>query len=118
MADQISLSDQPDSLALVLTTLPDLSAGERLVHQLLEEGLAACGNVVPGIQSLYWWEGKIASETEVLVLLKARTDSVQRLFGRVAELHPYVVPELVALPMAGVSTAYRKWVLESTKVTA
>jgi periplasmic divalent cation tolerance protein len=118
MAEQISLSDQPDAVALVLTTLPDLSSGERLVSQLLEEGLAACGNLVPGVQSLYRWEGKIAREQEVIVLLKARTDAIERLFGRVAELHPYVVPELVAFPFGGVSAAYRKWVLESTKVTA
>lgn len=107
--------DRSGELALVVTTLPDSDAAERLVRSLLDERLVACGNFFPGVRSLYRWEGKVADETEVLVLLKAHTAAIEQLFTRVAELHPYAVPELVELPVSGVSQAYCRWVMESTR---
>ena len=108
--------DAADDLLLVLTTLPDREAAERLVRQLVEERLVACGNLIPGLQSIYRWKGEVASEAEVLVLLKTSRGRVDRLFERAAELHPYEVPELVAVTAAEVSRAYCQWVLE--EVTA
>lgn len=107
---------RPAGLALVLTTVPDSSAGETLVGTLLDERLIACGNLVPGILSLYRWEGAIAREREVMIVMKVDPAGVDRLFERIAELHPYSVPELIELPVSGVSEAYRRWALESTKV--
>lgn len=105
-------------MALVVTTLPDAGAAERLVRDLLEQRLVACGNIVPGVRSLYRWEEKIEQEDEVLVVLKTETAGVDRLFREVAELHPYAVPELVQLPVSGVARAYSEWVMESTRKRA
>ena len=105
-------------MALVVTTLPDAGTAERLVRELLQQRLIACGNIVPGIRSLYWGEEKVAQEDEVLVVLKTETAAVDQLFRQVAELHPYAVPELVELPVAGVARAYSEWVMESTRKRA
>ena len=84
---------------VVMTTLASTDEAVKLVRALLERRLIACGTVLPGGRSLYRWEGKIADEQEVVVLLKtrsARLDTLQVAFG---ELHPYKVPELLALPV-------------------
>lgn len=102
-------------LALVLMTAPDAATGERIGRALVQERLAACASVIPGVVSVYLWEGELKVDGEVQVLLKTRRALVDRLFGRAAELHPYEVPELMAAPLAGVSEPYRKWVLEETE---
>ena len=102
-------------LALVLMTAPDAATGERIGRALVQERLAACASVIPGVVSVYLWEGELRTDGEVQVLLKTRRALVDRLFGRAAELHPYEVPELMAAPLAGVSEPYRKWVLEETE---
>jgi periplasmic divalent cation tolerance protein len=102
-------------LALVLMTAPDAATGERIGRALVRERLAACASVIPGVVSVYLWEGELKVDGEVQVLLKTRRALVERLFGRAAELHPYEVPELMAAPLMGVSEPYRKWVLEETE---
>jgi periplasmic divalent cation tolerance protein len=106
------------SISVVLTTARDLAQAEALVRTLLEERLIACGNIVPGMLSLYRWKGEVASESEVLVVMKVDSRAVDRLFERIPGLHPYELPELVELPVAGVSAAYSRWVIESTEVSA
>jgi len=101
-------------LALVLMTAPDAAAGERVGRALVQERLAACATVIPGVVSVYRWEGEVRADAEVQVLLKTRQALVDRLFRRAAELHPYDVPELIAAPLTGVSEAYREWVLDET----
>jgi periplasmic divalent cation tolerance protein len=81
----------------------------------VQERLAACASVVPGVLSVYRWEGEVRADGEVQVLLKTRRALVERLFGRAAELHPYEVPELIATPLTGVAEPYRKWVLDETE---
>ena len=101
-------------LVVVLTTVPDRETGERLVRTLVEERLAACGNLVPGLTSIYRWEGKVETAGELLVLLKTPAERVDELFERVGEMHPYENPELVALPTRAVSEAYSRWVRDET----
>ena len=102
-----------------MTTVRDPETGERLVRQLVEERLVACGNLLGGMTSIYRWAGEVTREGELLVLLKARRAGVEQVFARVAELHPYEVPELVALPVIEVSDAYGRWVRQETiEVTA
>ncbi|MBA2669372.1 MAG: divalent-cation tolerance protein CutA [Gemmatimonadetes bacterium] len=101
-------------LIFVITTLADAAAGERLVHTLLDDGLIACGNLLPGMTSIYRWKGSIERADEVMVILKTRSSLADPLFSRIAELHPYEVPELVALPVAKVSHAYSAWVRQET----
>lgn len=107
--------ERDTDVALVLTTVPDAEQGERLVSRLVEERLVACGNLVPGLTSIFRWEGDISRETELLVLLKARASRLEALFARVAELHPYEVPELLTLPVDAGSSAYCRWVREETE---
>jgi periplasmic divalent cation tolerance protein len=102
-------------ITLVLTTAPDVATAEGIVEALVEERLAACGNVLPGVRSIYRWEGSIERADEVLVLLKVPVDGVGKVFARLPELHPYSVPEVVEVPIASVSDAYRKWVIECTE---
>jgi periplasmic divalent cation tolerance protein len=106
---------QVAEMAVVMTTVPTRQAGEELVRRLVEEKLVACGNLVPGLLSLFWWQAALSSEEEVLVLLKTSTRGVERLFERVPELHPYEVPELVELRVGRVGQAYCRWVIDSTE---
>lgn len=85
------------------------------MHTLVEERLVACGNIVPGLTSIYRWRGDIANEAETLALLKTSRERLESLFERAAELHPYEVPELVALPAEKVSQAYCDWILQEVK---
>ena len=110
--------DRRAGLSLVLTTFASSEDAERVVRQLLGERLIACGNIVPDVLSLYWWEGGIQREGEVLALLKTRADQVQRLFETLDRLHPYEVPEMIELAPGWVGTAYQQWVFDSTREQA
>lgn len=99
---------------VVLTTLASAEEAVALVRALLERRLIACGTVLPAARSLYRWQGKIADEGEAVVLLKtgaSRLDSLQLAF---AELHPYKVPELLALPVSAGSPKYLEWISGET----
>ena len=91
-------------------TAPDAETGIRIARALVEERLAACVNLVPGIRSIYRWEGAVEEDAEVLLVVKTRADRAGDLASRVAELHPYDLPELVLLPAVGGSPAYLDWV--------
>jgi len=100
----------PDpALQVVLVTAPDLDTAARLGRALVEERLAACVNLVPGLRSIYRWEGALQDEAEVLLLVKTRADRLEALAARVKELHPYALPEVLALPATGGSPAYLDW---------
>jgi periplasmic divalent cation tolerance protein len=101
-------------VAVVLCTAPDAAAAEALGRALVEERLAACASLVPGVTSLYRWDGVVRSDAEVLILMKTRRTLVPALFLRAAELHPYDVPELVSLPADAVADAYARWVAAET----
>ncbi len=109
-----SVGGPAGDIALVMTTIGSAEAAEHLVHTLLEEGLVACGNIVPDIVSIYRWEGKITREREAVVLLKTAPARVKELSVRIEALHPYAVPEVATLPMTDVFPPYARWVLEST----
>lgn len=99
---------------LVLTTCPDRSSATRIATALLEEKLAACVNQVPGIRSLYQWEGRIEHDDEVLMLIKTTGAAYGRCETLIREHHPYELPEVIAVPMAAGSDAYLKWISQST----
>lgn len=109
----------PDDLVVVLTTAPDRETAERLAGALVDERIAACGNVVEGVTSIYRWAGGLERASELLVLFKTRRALIPSVFERVAQLHPYELPELVALPVDAVSEGYARWVrAETAQVTA
>lgn len=99
---------------VVLTTVASEDEGVRLVRALLERRLIACGNLVPGARSLYRWQGKIADEREVMVILKTRSARLETLQAAFGELHPYKVPELLALPVAAGLPKYLDWISGET----
>ncbi|MBV6501235.1 MAG: Divalent-cation tolerance protein CutA [Prosthecobacter sp.] len=103
---------------LVLTTFPDLETARRTGRVLVEEGLAACINLLPGVESIYRWQGKVDQAAEVLGILKTTTDGCQALEQRLAALHPYEVPEIVAMEPAAVSARYAEWLTGSVKPEA
>lgn len=104
------MSPSESAVEVVLVTAPDAETGARIARVLVEERLAACVNVVPGLRSIYRFEGRIEDEAEVLLLAKTRTDRRAALAERVKEIHPYALPEVLALPAAGGSAAYLDWV--------
>lgn len=108
--------DRSGHISLVLTTVPNLAFGELLVRTLVEENLIACGNIVPGVVSIYRWEGALVREEELLVVMKVAGTAVETVFDRVTRLHPYTIPELVELSVDSVSRAYGSWVSENSKV--
>jgi periplasmic divalent cation tolerance protein len=99
---------------VVFVTCPNRRAAERIGRTVVEEHLAACANILPGLASIYRWKGKVCRDPEVLVLLKTRRFRFPALARRVRELHPYSVPEIIALRVALGSPAYLAWVAAST----
>lgn len=101
-------------LYVVLVTAPPKKA-EALAKKLLAERLIACANIVPKITSLYRWKGKACCDTEALLILKCPKRKLKKLVKRVPELHPYDVPEVLALPVAAAHKPYLAWALGETK---
>jgi len=103
-----------ETVQVVLVTAPDADAGSGLARQLVDERLAACANLVAPVRSIYRWEGAVQDDPEVLLVLKTRPERLEALCARVVELHPYDVPEVLALPVTGGSAPYLRWVREET----
>ncbi len=97
---------------VVLMTAPNRDVAVQLVRTLVDERLAACGNVLPGLVSIYRWEGDVQEDPEALVILKTHTGALDALLRRAPELHPYDVPELLALPVMEGLPSYLAWVGE------
>lgn len=100
-------------MKLVLSTVP-AQAAETLASTLVEEHAAACVNVIPGVVPVYRWEGKIERSRESLLVAKTSDACLARLMARLAELHPYDVPEIVAIDPAAVDSEYLAWVQRET----
>lgn len=105
--------DGGDAVRVILITAPSTAVAESLVRTLVGERLAACGNIVPGLTSIYRWQAEIQMDDEVLIVLKAAARSVSALLARAAELHPYDVPEVLVLPVLAGHPPYVAWVNES-----
>ena len=95
---------------MAISTAPDAETGARIAQVLAEERLAACVNGVPGVRSIYRWQGAIEDEQEVLLLIKTHEERVAALAERLCTLHPYDVPELLALPVDAGLGPYLDWV--------
>ena len=105
----------PEEALVVLVTFPDVETARRIVTTLVEERLAACGNLVPNVESIYRWQGAVETASEVLVLLKTEIRSYSALETRLQELHPYEVPECLAVNIAKGASPYLRWLNESVK---
>lgn len=105
----------PTDYVIVLTTLPTTADCGAFAETLVREHLAACVNVLPEMQSVYWWKGKIESDREHQVVIKTTAMRLDAVRARVRRLHPYEVPELLVLRVDGGDEAYLDWVSQSTR---
>jgi len=105
------LSAVGSDVRVVLVTAPDLDTAAALARTLVEERLVACANLVPGVRSIYRWEGRIQDDAEVLLVAKTGAARCDALAARVRDLHPYELPEVVVLPVSGGSRDYLDWVI-------
>jgi periplasmic divalent cation tolerance protein len=101
--------------AVVLVTAPNLKTARQLARMALEARLVACANLVPKIESHYWWQGKIESSPEVLILLKTSASLIERLENLILSHHPYETPEIVTLSLSKGTQRYLSWLGESVK---
>ena len=95
---------------VVLVTTGSEEEARRVAEHLLGQRKAACVNIVPGVSSLFWWQGKLDSAQESLLIIKTRASLLQKVIELVKEVHSYEVPEIIALPIIGGNEDYLKWI--------
>ncbi len=99
---------------VILVTASSEEEARTLARELVGSKLVACAGLLPGVQSLFHWKGKVEEEKEVLLILKSRAELFDRVEQRVRELHSYEVPEIIALPILQGSAPYLAWINEET----
>ena len=110
----MSANHSSQEVCVVLTTFGSVDDAARVARALLEQRLVACVNLLPGVQSLYRWQGAIEEASEVLAVMKTRPERLEELEAAIGALHPYAVPELLALPVARGAPPYLQWVVAET----
>ena len=99
--------------ALVLVTAPDIKTARALARAVLKTKLIACANLVPKVESHYWWQGKLKSGTEVLLILKTSKPKLAALERLILAQHPYDTPEFLVLPLSAGNARYLDWLAAS-----
>lgn len=100
---------------LVLTNVPDVALARALAQQLVEQRLAACVNILPAVQSIYQWQGTVEQADEITLLIKTEQARYAQLEAAIKAMHPYQVPEIIALPIVAGLSAYLDWIENETK---
>lgn len=108
--------DDVRDVVVLYCTVPNLEVGSSVARVLVQEGLVACVNLIPGLQSIYRWKGEICEDSEVMLMMKTVRSRTEEIAKRVKSLHPYETPELVALPVRGGLEGYLAWVREQACV--
>jgi periplasmic divalent cation tolerance protein len=103
-----------EQLILVFITAPSALVGDQIARALVKKRLAACVNQAGAVQSLYHWQGTVHQDEETLLIVKSRMDLFDQLASVVKSLHPYEVPEVIALPIVAGLSDYMNWIVEST----
>ncbi len=98
---------------VVFVTCPDRDVGKKIAKALVKDKFAACVNIVDGLSSTYYWQGKIVEDNEVLLIIKTREDHYEKLEKFIKEIHPYTVPEIIAMPIIKGSQDYLNWIDET-----
>jgi periplasmic divalent cation tolerance protein len=104
-----------NQVLMVITNLPDRESAERIADSLVTQGVAACVNILAGCTSVYHWEGKLNHTAEVPLLIKSTRAAYPQLETALRKLHPYELPEIVALPVSAGLPEYLNWVAQETK---
>jgi len=99
-----------NEVQIVFCTVPDTDTGHRIAAQLVEYGLAACVNLIPGVESVYRWKGRLEKASEVLLMIKSRSADYTAVETAITALHPYELPEIIAVPLNNGLPAYLDWV--------
>lgn len=100
---------------VVLSTCGDETVGQRIASALVKERLAACVNIIPHIQSTFYWKGELQIDSEALLIIKTVTDHIAAIAARIKELSGYEVPEVIALSITTGSTSYLNWLLDQVQ---
>jgi periplasmic divalent cation tolerance protein len=103
-----------DEVIVLITTASDSEAA-KIAQSLVDEHLAACANIVSGVRSIFFWDGKTQDERETLLVCKSRLPLMNKIIQKVKSLHSYSVPEIIAVPIVAGSPDYLAWVRETTK---
>lgn len=111
-------SDALSAALLVFCTCPDQAVAERLARLLVDERLVACANLLPGLRSIYRWQGAVQEDAEILLLLKTTAARMPELTERIARAHPYEVPEVIAMPIVAGLDRYLQWVEQTCDAQA
>ena len=98
---------------VALSTVGNAADAQRIGRALVERRLAACVNVVPGVTSIYSWKGGVSTDSELLLVIKTRREKLDEVRSALLELHPYEVPELIAMAIEGGHEAYLEWIEDS-----
>lgn len=101
-----------EDVILILSTFPSIEQARQIGTVLVEKQLAACVNLLPGVESIYRWQGRVETSTEVLAIIKTTAARQPDLFAALAAMHPYEIPEILTLEPSAVSPAYAKWISE------
>lgn len=109
-------ANAPDTVLLCYSTCPDAASAHDIAEALVGEQLAACVNQLPGVRSTYRWRGAVTRDDEILLLIKTTSSRLEPLRRRLIELHPYELPELIAVPVDHGHAAYLDWVRQSVAV--
>lgn len=103
------------TVCIVYCTCPDTATAERLARELVEHHLAACVSCVPGIRSVYRWQGKVEESTEILLMIKTASDRIDALKAHIVLTHPYELPEVLVVPVASGLDRYLDWIVTETR---
>ena len=118
IADDLSIPMDTSEFHVVFVTAPDLETARRLASAALEARAAACANLITGLESHYWWQGKLECGVEVLVMFKTLLAQVETLRELVLKNHPYTTPEFIALPISHGTPDYLGWIRQNVHPTA
>lgn len=100
---------------LVMTTVPDSEVGQIIAEKIIDERLAACVTLQAPAQSLYWWQGKISQNLENTLIIKTKKEVYTALEEKIRQIHPYDVPEIIALPIFSGNPDYLDWIENETR---
>ncbi|XP_060663861.1 protein CutA homolog [Drosophila nasuta] len=103
----------PGTSSVAFVTTPDKESAKKLAHGIIERKLAACVNIMPQIESIYMWEGKVNEDNEYLMMIKTRSTRIDELSKFVRENHPYSVAEVISLPIQAGNLPYLNWITQT-----
>lgn len=106
----------PEEMIMIVSNMPNVEVAQKIARDLVDKQLAACVNILPGVHSIYRWQGAVEEANEVTVLIKTRRIRYALVEAAIQQLHPYEVPEILAMPISSGLPEYLRWMLECTQL--